>query len=119
VASAVALDDARGGYRGEHGGPEVLRHITAEHLRNHRTLRQAGDEWGLAWTLMCPVNLVDDIPAGHAQRAFDALPAGSGETGMPDLALALCDLLDDATSHGRRVGIVSVRPGAARAGSAA
>jgi len=119
VASAVALDDARGGYRGEHGGPEVLRHITAEHLRNHRTLRQAGDEWGLAWTLMCPVNLVDDIPAGHAQQAFDALSAGSGETGTPDLTLAMCDLLDDPAAHGHRVGIVSFRPGAARAGSPA
>jgi len=110
VASGSALADPRGGYRGEHDTPEVLKHVIAEHLRNHRTLAQAGDEWGLAWTLMCPLNLVADIPVGHARRAFEALPEGSGETGMPDLALAICDLLDDPAAIGRRVGIVSDRP---------
>ncbi|MBL8288860.1 MAG: NAD(P)H-binding protein [Rubrivivax sp.] len=109
VASGVALPDARGGTRGEHGVPEVLKNVAAEHLRNLRTLRQAGDEWGLQWTLMCPLNLVDDIAAGHARRAYEALPEGSGETGMPDLALAMCDLVDDAGSFGQRVGIVSDR----------
>lgn len=110
VASGSALADPRGGYRGEHDPPEVLKHVIAEHLRNHRTLAQAGDEWGLQWTLMCPLNLVADIPAGHARRAFETLPEGSGETGMPDLALAICDLLDDPAAIGRRVGIVSDRP---------
>ena len=110
VASGSALADPRGGYRGEHDTPEVLKHVIAEHLRNHRTLAQAGDEWGLQWTLMCPLNLVADIPAGHARRAFETLPEGSGETGMPDLALAICALLDDPAAIGRRVGIVSDRP---------
>jgi putative NADH-flavin reductase len=110
VASGSALADPRGGYRGEHDAPAVLQHVIAEHLRNHRTLVQAGDEWGLAWTLMCPLNLVADIPAGHARRAFEALPEGSGETGMPDLALAMCELLDDPAAVGQRVGIVSDRP---------
>lgn len=110
VASGSALADPRGGYRGEHDTPEVLKHVIAEHLRNHRTLVQAGDEWGLQWTLMCPLNLVADIPAGHARRAFETLPEGNGETGMPDLALAICDLLDDPAAIGRRVGIVSDRP---------
>ncbi len=67
---------------------------------------------------MCPLNLVDDIPAGHARRAFERLPEGSGETGMPDLALAMCDLLDDTAAIGQRVGIVSFRPGATEAKSA-
>lgn len=113
VASGAALAHPQGGYRGEHDTPEVLKHVVAEHLRNHRTLVQAGEEWGLQWTLMCPLNLVADIPAGHARRAFEALPepaSGSGETGMPDLALAICDLLDDPVAIGRRVGIVSDRP---------
>lgn len=118
VASGAALDHPQGGYRGEHDPPEVLRHVIAEHLRNHRTLNQAGEEWGLQWTLMCPLNLVDDIPAGHARRAFERLPEGSGETGMPDLALAMCDLLDDTAAIGQRVGIVSFRPGATEAKSA-
>ncbi len=109
VASGAALDAARGGYRGEHGAPEMLRHVIAEHLRNHRTLRQAGELHGLRWTLMCPLNLVDDIPAGRALRAYETLPGGSAETGMPDLAEAMCDLLDDPTSIGQRVGIVSLR----------
>jgi len=110
VASGVALPDAqRGGYRGEHGVPEVLKNVAAEHLRNHRTLQQAGDEWGLQWTLMCPLNLAEDIPAGHARRVYETLPEGSGETGMPDLALAMCDLVDDPSSFGQRVGIVSDR----------
>lgn len=112
IASAVALEDAQqGGYRGERGVPEVLKNIAAEHMRNHRTLRQAGREWGLAWTLMCPLNLVEDIPAGHARRAYETLPEGSGETGLPDLALAMCELLDEAGAIGQRVGIVSDRPG--------
>lgn len=111
VASASALADPRGGYRGDHDAPQALRHVIAEHLRNHGTLRQAGEEWGLEWTLMCALDLVDDIPAGHGKLAFEALPAGSGETGMPDLALAMCDLLDDPSAVGRRVGIVSLRPG--------
>lgn len=114
VASGVALPDARGGTRGEHGVPPVLRHVAAEHLRNYHTLRQAGEEWGLQWTLMCPLNLVDDIPGGHARRSFEALPeplAGAGETDMRDLALAMCDLADDRASFGQRVGIVSDRPG--------
>jgi putative NADH-flavin reductase len=109
VASGAALDDPRGGYRGEHGAPESLRHVIAEHLRNHRTLRQAGATFGLHWTLMCPLNLVDDITAGHAKRAYEALPEGSGETGLPDLAEAMCDLLDDPSAIGHRVGIVSFR----------
>ena len=110
VASGVALPDAqRGGDRGEHGVPEVLKNVAAEHLRNHRTLQQAGDEWGLQWTLMCPLNLAEDIPAGHARRVYETLPEGSGETGMPDLALAMCDLVDDPSSFGQRVGIVSDR----------
>ncbi|MCW5635101.1 MAG: NAD(P)H-binding protein [Rubrivivax sp.] len=116
VASGVALPDAeRGGYRGEHGTPDAYRHIAAEHMRNHRTLAQAGDEWGLAWTLMCPLNLVDDIAPGHARRAFEALPEGSGETSMADLAAAMCDLVDDAAAIGHRVGIVSDRAAAAAA----
>ncbi|MCC6246218.1 MAG: NAD(P)H-binding protein [Rubrivivax sp.] len=111
VASGVALpDEQRGGYRGEHGVPDAYRHIAAEHMRNHRTLAQAGAEWGLKWTLMCPLNLAGDIPAGHARRAFETLPEGSPETGMPDLALAICDLVDDAAAIGHRVGIVSDRP---------
>ena len=117
IASGSALDDPRGGYRGEHGEPEILKHVIAEHLRNHRTLRQAGDAWGLQWTLMCPLNLVDDLPPGHARRAFDALPPlqGAGETSMDDLAAAMCELLDDPAAVGRRVGIVSDRPGRAPA----
>jgi putative NADH-flavin reductase len=119
VASGVALPDAeRGGYRGEQGTPDAYRHIAAEHMRNHRTLAQAGDEWGLAWTLMCPMNLVDDIAPGHARRAFETLPEGGTETSMADLAAAMCDLVDDATAIGHRIGIVSDRAAAATAAAA-
>lgn len=105
IASALALPDARGGLRGEHGVPDVLVHVAAEHVRNYRTL--AGS--GLDWTLMCPLDLVEDIPEGHARTAYDDLPAGSQQTGYEDLAATIVALLDDPAAHGRRVGIVSVR----------
>ncbi|MFO1285739.1 MAG: hypothetical protein U1F49_03845 [Rubrivivax sp.] len=43
------------------------------------------------------------------------MASGNGETGMPDLALAMCDLVDDPSSFGQRVGIVSDRSAAGRA----
>ncbi|MFO1285738.1 MAG: NAD(P)H-binding protein [Rubrivivax sp.] len=60
VASGVALPDAqRGGYRGEHGVPEVLRNVAAEHMRNHH-VAPGGRRVGLA---------VDaDVPAEPRRR---------------------------------------------------
>lgn len=106
IASAGVLPDARGGLRNEHGVPAWLKHVAAEHTRNLRTLEQSG----LDWTLMCPVDLVEDLPAGNARRAYDDLPAGGAQTGYDDLAETIVALLGDTSSHGRRVGIVSVRP---------
>jgi putative NADH-flavin reductase len=105
IASAGVLPDARGGLRLEHapGGP--YRHVNAEHARNYATL--AGS--GLDWTLLCAVDLKDDIPAGHARLAVEDLPPGSGETGYADLAATMLALAGDAASFARRVGIVSVR----------
>jgi uncharacterized protein len=112
VGSVGVLDHPEGGYRHEHGLPEWLRNVSAEHQRNLEILREAGSTWGLDWTLMCPANLVDDIPAGRSHRAYEALPeaaAGSNETGIADLARAMADLLTDRASLRRRVGILSVR----------
>lgn len=114
IASAGALDHPSGGYRAEHGLPEYLRHVGAEHLRNHQTLRDSG----LDWTLMCPMNLVDDIPPGSAKWLYDELPAGGVETSMADLAKLMCDLLTDRSAIGKRVGVLSDR-GAAGAANAA
>jgi putative NADH-flavin reductase len=105
IASAGVLPDARGGLRNEHGVPAWLRNVAAEHTRNLRTLEQSG----LDWTLMCPIDLVDDIPVGHARYAFDDLPGGSGQTGYEDLAETMVTLLGDIRSYRRRVGIVSLR----------
>jgi putative NADH-flavin reductase len=115
IASAGALDHPAGGYRAQHGLPEVLRHVGAEHMRNHQTLRDSG----LDWTLMCPMNLVDDIPPGSAQWLYDDIPGGSVETSMADLARLMCDLLTDRGAIGKRVGIVSFRNAAGQAGTAA
>lgn len=110
VASAGVMDHPAGGFRNQQADtPAWLVNVSAEHVRNLQTLRASG----LQWTLMCPGMLVDDIPAGHARTAFDDTPPGSGETGYADLALAMCELLPAAESHGRRVGIMSYRPAAA------
>lgn len=107
VAGAGALPDPRGGMRAEHAPPNPYAIVAAEHMRNYRTLAASG----LDWTLVCAVDLVDDIPAGHARLAYEDLPAGSGVTGYDDLAATIVDLLDDPASFGRRMGIVSDRPG--------
>lgn len=107
IASAGVLDHPGGGYRNKEGLPATFRHIAAEHERNYESLRDSG----LEWTLMCPVTLVEDIPAGHALYAFDDLPGGSGETGYDDLAATMVDLVDRPESFGKRVGIVSQRQG--------
>jgi uncharacterized protein YbjT (DUF2867 family) len=106
IASAGVLPDARGGLRNEHGTPPALLNVAAEHTRNLRTLERSG----LDWTLMCPIDLVDDIPAGNARYALDDLPQGSGQTGYDDLAQTIVAMLDDSRTFGRRVGIVSLRP---------
>lgn len=105
VASAGALADPRGGLASEHAAPGTYSNINAEHARNYRTLAASG----LDWTLMCAVDLVDDIPEGHARWAYEKLPAGSGQTGYDDLAATIVALLGERESFGRRVGIVSVR----------
>lgn len=114
IASAGVLDHPAGGLRNQHGLPDWLRNVAAEHTRNLQTLRESS----LDWTLMCPLDLKDDIPRGHARMAFDDLPAGSGETGYADLAAAMAALAaGDArlagvatAAIGHRVGIVSDRP---------
>jgi uncharacterized protein len=107
IASAGVLDAPGGGYVNQQPGfPSYLANVSLEHQRNLASLRDSG----LDWTLMCPMTLVDDLPAGHAQTAFDALPPGSSETGYADLALAMADVLLDRASLRRRVGIVSLRP---------
>lgn len=106
IASAGVLDHPAGGLRFEHELPDWLRHIAAEHGRNLETLQGSG----LDWTLMCPLNLVDDIPVGHVQWQYEGLPLGSPETGYADLARTMADLLTERASLKRRVGIVSLRP---------
>jgi putative NADH-flavin reductase len=101
IASAGVLDDARGGLRNEHGLPEVLANVAAEHTRNLRTLQASG----LAWTLMCPIDLVD-APAGGVRWAFEDLPDGP-HTGYADLADTIVAMLGRADAHGKRVGVVS------------
>jgi uncharacterized protein len=105
VASAGVLDHPTGGYRNAQGYPEYLRHVSAEHVRNYETLRDSG----LEWTLMCPVFLREDIPAGRGRVAFEDLPPGSEETGYADMARTMVDLLSQSASRGKRVGIVSDR----------
>lgn len=105
IASAGALPDAGGGLRMDRSPGGAYRHINAEHARNYATLRDSG----LDWTLVCAVDLKEDIPAGHARIAYEDLPAGSHETGYADLAATMLALTGDASSFGKRVGIVSVR----------
>jgi len=105
IASALVLPHPAGGLRIDHGLPDVLANVGAEHRRNFDTLRESG----LDWTLMCPLDLKDDIPAGRGRIAYDALPGGAYETGYADLARTMAELLDQPTSFGHRVGIVSDR----------
>ena len=105
IASAGVLDHPQGGLRNEHGFPAYLRNVSAEQVRNLETLRASG----LDWTLTCPMNLVDEVPAGHATWLYDDLPPGSEQTACADLAVAMCDLLTERASLGKRVGIVTVR----------
>lgn len=105
IASAGVLPHPEGGLRNQHGLPASLVNVAHEHTRNFETLRDSG----LDWTLMCPVDLKDDIPAGHARLAYEDLPAGSSETGYADLARAIVELVEERASVGKRVGIVSVR----------
>jgi putative NADH-flavin reductase len=106
IASAGVLRHPAGGLRNQHGLPAYLVNVAPEHTRNYETLRDSG----LDWTLMCPVDLKDDIPGGHARMAYDDLPSGSFETGYADLAHAIVELVDQPASFGKRVGIVSDRP---------
>jgi uncharacterized protein YbjT (DUF2867 family) len=105
IASAGALDDPRGGLRSEHAAAGPYANVAAEHARNYRTL--AGS--GLDWTLMCAVDLVEDIPAGHARWAYERLPEGGTQTGYDDLAATIVLLLGERDAYGKRVGIVSTR----------
>ncbi len=104
IAAGGALDDPKGGYRSK-GVPAEYSNVAAEHVRNYETLRDSG----LDWTLMCPLTLVDDIPAGHSRSLYDDLPPGSDETGYQDLADEMVRLVVDKGSFARRVGIVSIR----------
>jgi hypothetical protein len=108
IASAGVLPHPAGGSRISHGVAGGMQNISAEHLRNLETLSHSG----LDWTLMCPLMLVGDIAAGHARLAYDELPARSSETGYADLADTMLRLLNDTSSYGRCVGIVSDRPAA-------
>ncbi|MBL8339890.1 MAG: NAD(P)H-binding protein [Rubrivivax sp.] len=109
IASGGVFEAPGGGYRNQQPGfPAYLQNISAEHVRNYETLRASG----LDWTLMCPLTLAEDIPRGAGRFAIEALPPGSDETGCADLAAAMCSLLGDRASFGKRVGIVSDRPAA-------
>jgi hypothetical protein len=99
------LPDARGGLRCEHAPDSPYRHVNAEHARNYATLRDSD----LDWTLLCPVDLKDDLPAGRARLAYEELPSGSGETGYADLAETMLALVGEPMSFGKRVGIISLR----------
>lgn len=105
IASASVLETPTAGNWDIKRLPAYLANVSAEHLRNYDTLRTSG----LDWTLMCPAYLKQDIPVGHAQYLFEDLPSGSNETGYKDLAVTMTAFVDDASSHGRRVGIVSFR----------
>ena len=105
IAAAGALADPRGGVRSEHAKPGPYSIVALEHARNYRTLAASG----LDWTLMFPVDLVDDIPEGRARWTCEDLPAGSDETGYEDLAATIVALLDEPRAFGKRVGIVSDR----------
>lgn len=105
IASAGVLSHPAGGLRNQHDLPAYLANVAPEHTRNYQTLRDSG----LDWTLMCPLDLKEDIPPGHGRIAFEDLPAGSSETGIADLANAMLDLIPRTESLGKRVGIASDR----------
>ncbi|HVE49787.1 MAG TPA: NAD(P)H-binding protein [Casimicrobiaceae bacterium] len=105
IGSASALPDARGGLRLDHASGGPYRHINAEHGRNYATLRDST----LDWTLVCPVDLKDDIASGHARTAIEGLPDGSAETGYDDLAMTMLALVHDRDAYRKRIGVISVR----------
>lgn len=105
IGTAGVLPHPTGGYRNKDGVSDAGRHIAAEHIRNHETLRDSA----LDWTLVCPVELVEDLPPGRRREAIEDLPAGSFETGYDDLANLMVELLDRPGTIGHRIGVVSDR----------
>ena len=105
VASANALRNGRGGYRMDDGVPEMLRHVSAEHVRQYEALRDAPT--GVEWTLFCPTFLKAKVRPGSVRTAVEALPAGSAVTGLDDLATAIVEEAVAPRFVGHRVGIVS------------
>lgn len=107
IGSAAVLDHPAGGLRHEHGADPAYRHVNAEHARNLALLRAAGAFGGIDWTLLCPLMLVEEPPAAPPRLAIEALPPGGDRTTCDDVAAAMLDGLDDASSFGHRIGIVS------------
>lgn len=105
VASAGELDHPDGGYRSKEGLPEFLQHVNFEQIRRYEAHRDSG----LAWTLVCPGWLNEDIPPGRGRYALESLPQGSDETGYADLALTMALPMDRPESFRKRVGNVSFR----------
>ena len=102
VASSGVLDAPGGGLRVDQPSfPEMFRGITQEHLGTWAALRDSG----LAWTLACPPDLVDEEPTGHRRACRDQLPDNADRIAIGDLAAFLLDELVDRRFVDTRVGV--------------
>ncbi|MNX50765.1 hypothetical protein D3C86_814040 [compost metagenome] len=103
VASAgiLQLDERR--LRCEREGyPEAFRAGSTGHLRVWQHLA-ASD---LAWTLVCPPELVEGDRLQPLKAEADWLPPGKLHVSMEALACWMLDALREATWHSRRVGVL-------------
>lgn len=103
VAGSDILPHPDGGLRKDHGLPDYLRYVTAEHERAWKYLSASNKDW----TLVCPVFFTDDLRNSHYRVAREALPEGSDYVMIHDLAEFIVEELEKREFLNARVGIVS------------
>lgn len=103
VGGSGILPHPEGGLHKDHGLPDFLVHVTAEHERTWKHLSESGKDW----TLVCPVFFTDDLLNSHYRVAREALPAGSDFVMLHDLAEFIVTELEKGEFQRARVGIVS------------
>lgn len=103
ICSSGVLEAKDGGYRGKNLDDE-FQPIFAEHLKAYQTFKNSD----LDWTILCPANLPDGDYSGDFEWAVEALPEGLGFTALTgDVAHLMIETLEDRSTFGKRVGVVS------------
>lgn len=102
LAGGGILDSPRGGLRNEQPEyPAVFREVTQEHLGTWRALADAG----VAWTILCPPDIVPGERTGIYRVVREQMPEGARRISVENVAdCMLRGLLDTQHLH-LRLGI--------------